>query len=117
MDFPMVQKAQSSYFPPLLCWAVNAELPQCKDIPQTDRFLSIFRAFLSALEFCLYVANHTAVDPVECGCFVGLHNHVGLTSSHQFCIMYTCTFSWFNFPMFTICGVRNNIPLPEEDLM
>ena len=41
MDFLMVQKAKSSHIPPLLHGAVNVELPQCQDIPQTDQFSSV----------------------------------------------------------------------------
>lgn len=40
MDFLTVQKANSSHIPPLLHGAVNVELPQCQDIPQTDQFSS-----------------------------------------------------------------------------
>ena len=41
MDFLMVKKAKSSHIPPLLHGAVNVELPQCQDIPQTDQFSSV----------------------------------------------------------------------------
>lgn len=58
---------------------------------QAGVVLATFSTFFSTLEVCFYVATVAAMGPAENNCFVGFHNYLSVTSSHQFRIMHTHT--------------------------